>query len=354
MIEISPEELLPENFADFKKQIPDLKIADRLSAENPLKPLLTAIENHRQSGMLFKTIVVLLLTYLTLWVAAAFFRGHPSAWGMLLLLLPVYVGAFLAWKCSPLAPYSLVQILLFFRTRRVLKKAFAERVTEAPKEKRRILKKIMIPFGRHFFLQFGFGHTEQSKSKAEKELTAVKQIVRHILWDRVVLIGGGAVLAVGYYQSAFFLSDAGYGKVNFWSEAAADLIFAGESFGPHLFITFFLLSLAAINLILYSGNIFLPYENARIRQFVAGCPQSLFERFVYLPLLNVFIFAVYLLFMFCAGSGIFALYASAFYLIPGTITILVLLVAFNLIFCFLFRLCVVLLRKTAFFINRFY
>ena len=27
MIEISPEELLPENFADFKKQIPDLKIA---------------------------------------------------------------------------------------------------------------------------------------------------------------------------------------------------------------------------------------------------------------------------------------------------------------------------------------
>lgn len=44
MIEISPEELLPENFADFKKQIPDLKIADRLSAENPLKPLLTAIE----------------------------------------------------------------------------------------------------------------------------------------------------------------------------------------------------------------------------------------------------------------------------------------------------------------------
>ena len=50
MIEISPEELLPENFADFKKQIPDLKIADRLSAENPLKPLLTAIENHRQSG----------------------------------------------------------------------------------------------------------------------------------------------------------------------------------------------------------------------------------------------------------------------------------------------------------------
>lgn len=224
MIEISPEELLPENFADFKKQIPDLKIADRLSAENPLKPLLTAIENHRQSGMLFKTIVVLLLTYLTLLVAAAFFRGHPSAWGMLLLLLPVYVGAFLAWKRSPLAPYSLVQILLFFRTRRVLKKAFAERVTEAPKEKHRILKKIMIPFGRHFFLQFGFGHTEQSKSKAEKELTAVKQIVRHILWDRVVLIGGGAVLAVGYYQSAFFLSDAGYGKVNFWSEAAADLI----------------------------------------------------------------------------------------------------------------------------------
>ena len=74
MIEISPEELLPENFADFKKQIPDLKIADRLSAENPLKPLLTAIENHRQSGMLFKTIVVLLLTYLTLLVAAAFFR----------------------------------------------------------------------------------------------------------------------------------------------------------------------------------------------------------------------------------------------------------------------------------------
>ena len=70
MIEISPEELLPENFADFKKQIPDLKIADRLSAENPLKPLLTAIENHRQSGMLFKTIVVLLLTYLTLLVAA--------------------------------------------------------------------------------------------------------------------------------------------------------------------------------------------------------------------------------------------------------------------------------------------
>ena len=129
-------------------------------------------------------------------------------------------------------------------------------------------------------------------------------------------------MAVGYYQSAFFLSDAGYGKVNFWSEAAADLIFAGESFGPHLFITFFLLSLAAINLILYSGNIFLPYENARIRQF--------------------------------AGSGIFALYASAFYLIPGTITILVLLVAFNLIFCFLFRLCVVLLRKTAFFINWFY
>ena len=100
MIEISPEELLPENFADFKKQIPDLKIADRLSAENPLKPLLTAIENHRQSGMLFKTIVVLLLTYLTLLVAAAFFRGHPSAWGMLLLLLPVYVGAFLAWKLS--------------------------------------------------------------------------------------------------------------------------------------------------------------------------------------------------------------------------------------------------------------
>ena len=92
MIEISPEELLPENFADFKKQIPDLKIADRLSAENPLKPLLTAIENHRQSGMLFKTIVVLLLTYLTLLVAAAFFRGHPSAWGMLVLRLPVYDG----------------------------------------------------------------------------------------------------------------------------------------------------------------------------------------------------------------------------------------------------------------------
>ena len=151
MIEISPEELLPENFADFKKQIPDLKIADRLSAENPLKPLLTAIENHRQSGMLFKTIVVLLLTYLTLLVAAAFFRGHPSAWGMLLLLLPVYVGAFLAWKRSPLAPYSLVQILLFFRTRRVLKKAFAERVTEAPKEKRRILKKIMITVWTAFF-----------------------------------------------------------------------------------------------------------------------------------------------------------------------------------------------------------
>ena len=75
---------------------------------------------------------------------------------------------------------------------------------------------------------------------------------------------------------------------------------------------------------------------------------------LYLPLLNVFIFVIYLWFMFYAGSGIFALYASAFYLIPGTITILVLLVAFNLIFCFLFRLCVVLLRKTAFFINRFY
>ena len=73
MIEISPEELLPENFADFKKQIPDLKIADRLSAENPLKPLLTAIENHRHRH------------FLLMWKECRMLCWRQWHWGCLLL-----------------------------------------------------------------------------------------------------------------------------------------------------------------------------------------------------------------------------------------------------------------------------
>ena len=126
MTDITPEDFLPENFEQFQKQIPGLRISDRLAVGNPLKKLLSHIENKQNNGILFKLICLAWLAYLTFFAGSALYQKHPSAPAMMIMLFSVYAFAVITWKKSPITPYCLPQITLFFKTYSVINRALKQ------------------------------------------------------------------------------------------------------------------------------------------------------------------------------------------------------------------------------------
>lgn len=352
MTNFSSDDLLSENFNKLKSRVPDLKIAYRLCAKNPLKPLVSAIENHQQGGIIFKSLAILLLLYLTAIFAVALFRQHPSAWAVGLLLLPVYGVVALSWCKSPLTPVCLAQLLLPYQIYPVLRKT-AEEIKAAPKQKTISKKKVMFTFWGKFFLKCDFGRLEIIRSKAEQKLLDIKRLVNHVMNDRIIIFVFLLGLTVCYYQIAFYLSDTGYDYSAAWTDFVSDLAFTGDSFSPRIFTTVYLLSLIMINFIAYSGNIFLPYENAEIRKYVLGQSRGFFERFIYIPLLKMIVFLFCVVILVLAATAVSAFYSGRI-VIPEAVSLLATFVAFFIFFHYLFKFTVVLLRKISLLLDYFY
>lgn len=352
MINLSPDDFLPENYEKLKSCVPNLKIAPRLSANNPLKPVISSIENHQRSGQIFKTVVILLLLYLTVIVAVALFQHHPSAWAMVLLLLPVYGVATLSWNKSPLMPSGLAQLLPPYRIYPVLRKA-AENICTASKQKTVSKKKIRLTLWGKFFLKCDFGCVKTTKSQAAQELLEIRRQINRTITDRIIIFVSLLGFAVCYYQIAFYLSDTGYRYSTVWADFISDLTFAGASFSPRIFATIYLLSLVIINFIAYAGNIFLPYENAEIKKYVMGQPQGSFERFIYIPLLKIIIFFSCVIILALGVTAVSAFYSGRI-VIPEAVSLSATFVAFFILFHYLFKFTVVLLRKISLLLDYFY
>lgn len=347
------EELLPEKFDSFKNKIPDLKISETLATGNPLKPLLKHMENHEGSGNLFKAITILLLSYLTFMVVIALSQKHPSAPAMLLLLLPVYGVTFLSWRKSPLAPYSLAQILLPFRVYPLLSKAFKQARSSDDKIEIAAQKPVSIVLFKKFFFKGNLGCLKRICSPEEVNLERVKRVVNRIFTDRVIIFYSLAVFLVVYYQIAFYLNEGAYNQHSNWQNFVNDLTFAQGAFGPKIFPSFFLLSLLAVNFILYSGNIFLPAENRRILKFALGEPQNKFAKYIYIPFLKLIYLIAVIIFLLLGASFVPGLYASEMTSPNGIVIIAVFLATFVIIrYSFIFLTS--MLRKLSLIVNRFY
>lgn len=347
------EELLPEKFEIFKSQIPDLKISSALATDNPFKPLLKHLENHASSGNLFKAIAVLLLSYLTLIVVIALCQKHPSAPAMLLLLLPVYGVTFLSWRKSPLAPYSLAQILLPFRVYPLLSKAFKQARSVDDKIEIAAQKPVNLVLFNKFFFKGNLGCLKRICSPEEMNLERVKRVINRIFTDRVIIFYSLAAFLIAYYQIAFYLNEGAYNQHSNWQNFVNDLTFVQGTFGPKIFPSFFLISLLAINFILYSGNIFLPSEICRILKFALGKPQSKFAKYIYLPLFKLIYLIAVIIFLLFAFSLVPGLYASEM-TSPNGIVIIAVFLAIFVIIRYSFIFLTSMLRKLSLIVNRFY
>ncbi len=341
MIELSPQDLLPKNYDHFKLKIPKLKEAEKLSQKNPLKKLLSKVENYSGHGKLYNSLVCIIFLSFIQMVIRAFVQNHPAKWGMLMLVLPLLGVAYICKHKSPFQIYSLMQIVLL-RGYIVLRKAFHKLPTQEAKWQTN--KKGTLQISSSYELKFDLRHLRPTLTPKQKQIKQIQHKLTQVLMNRAFLLFGAVLGGIFYYQIAFFVAGKDVSSNDKFSSALSDIFMLNADLSPYAFQTMFLLSLVAINFILYSGNIFLPYEYSQVSSYLKSDNKGFFEKWIYMPLLNLSLIFLSLIFLNFLCAFVAIIYTSV-YAIPSMFVIFVLMIAPHIIFYYTFRILVVILRS---------
>ena len=348
MIELSPQTLLPKEYEKFKQQIPNLKLAETLSPRNPLKNLLSKIENYHNHGNFYNLILCLIVFYFILMVVKAFLQEHPTSWGMLMLLLPILGVAYFSRKGSPFKIYSLMQIVLL-RGFDVLNKAF--RKLPAKEAKWHTSKQGTIQISSSYELKFDLRHLHPTLTPKQKQLKQIQKHLIQILKDRCILLFGSILGGIFYYQLAFFVAGDVISQNDKLHSALSDIFMLNAELSPYAFQNMFLLSLVAINFILYSGNVFLPYEYCQVKHYLKSDNKNFFEKWIYTPLINLSLLGIGMVALMFICAFVTIIYTSI-YAIPSMVVICILMITPHIIFYYLFLIFVIVFRYICRFINK--
>lgn len=352
MTDITPEDFLPENFEQFQKQIPGLRISDRLAAGNPLKKLLSHIENKQNNGILFKLICLAWLAYLTFFAGSALYQKHPSAPAMMIMLFSVYAFAVITWKKSPITPYCLPQITLFFKTYSVINRALKQAKEQNTGTKISFRKKIKQTFFNRFFIIANIGKIERLSTEEEKHLLKIRKFVDQVFIDRFLLFLGFFAYIILYCQNALYLSNPGIEHKNAIVNFINDAFLASPSFSSQAFLNFMFLNIICIMFLIYGGNIFAPYQWQKIRKFIKNKPCGKFKKFILRPIIKIiyFLLMLYVFMTLCYGIPVFY---SDFELSGKWIPVLAVFGACAMFFHFSSIAAIIVLRQLALFLNYF-
>lgn len=349
MIELSPKDFLPQNYESFKQQIPNLRIAEHLSSKNPFKRLLSNIENYRRHGTFYNVFLFLMLLCFMQIVVRAFIQNHPSSWGMLLLVLPIFGAAYVSRKSSPFKQESLMQIILL-PCFRILRKAFNSLPRKDPKWQNQ--KKGTIQLSASYELKFELRHLQPTFTPEQRQIKQIKSQLVQILKERAILLLGSILGGIFYYQLAFYVGGNVLSNNDKFASAIIDIFMINAELSPYAFQNMFLLSLLAINFMLYSGDIFLPYEQSKIRQYIKSSKTGFFEKIIYRPLVNLSLIILGLVALIYVGAFTTILYTSI-YAVPAKEVLFVLILAPYFLYHYLFILWVALIRKIGIFFERY-
>ena len=348
MIELSPKDLLPQNYESFKQQIPNLRIAEHLSSKNPLKRLLSNIENYRRHGTFYNVFLFLMLLCFIQIVVRAFIQNHSSSWGMLLLVLPIFGAAYVSRKSSPFKQESLMQIILL-PCFRILRKAFNSLPRKDPKWQNQ--KKGTIQLSASYELKFELRHLQPTFTPEQRQIKQIKSQLVQILKERAILLLGSILGGIFYYQLAFYVGGNVLSNNDKFASAIIDIFMINAELSPYAFQNMFLLSLLAINFILYSGNIFLPYEYFRVKRYLKSDNKNFFEKWIYTPLINLSLLGIGLVALMFICAFVTIIYTSI-YAIPSMVVIFILMITPHIIFYYLFLIFVIVFRHICRFINK--
>lgn len=306
MVEISPSDLLPENYARFKDSIPNLKLSERLSKYNPLKYILKGIENKQTSGILFKLCVLFFLFGMTSIAFFAFCGNQPGSLGLIMLLFPVFGVSIISLEKSPFAPHSIIQIIGGRRAKKIIK---------------------------------------NSEISAEKQ-QEIKKLIKQMTIDRLIITIFLSIFILSYYQIAYYLNDMSFDLNSISTDWFRDKAHSMLLLPADIFIKFLLMSVISINVIVYSGNIFIPYENILISEYIKSGRDNKFKKYIYLPIKKIVWYSLFLIVGFSFSSAIFSL-DKATVITTSSILILFVFWGWAIIIHVLFILIVAVLRTMA-------
>lgn len=353
MTNISPQDLLPENFAELKNNIPNFKTSALLRDKNPFKNFFEKLEENSENGVVFKFLCLLILAYLSMLVAVAFKQEHPSAVSMLLLLLLVYGAAWLFWRRSFFVSDCLAQILPLFKIYSIIGKNLKEAAPAKRQRKLSSCKKIKVVLFDVFFTVISFSRMKPVWTPQEKELLQIKQRINQIVFDRIIIAVCGFIFLIYYLNIAFILSDMGDAGYNLGNGLLEDLMLKGEELGPKFFITYLLLTIFALNFLLYGGNILIPYEHTALIHLAKYRPERKWMGYAWNGIQKAVIFIASLFFFIVFFEVSLSLYLTRSQSV-NSIALLIMFFGFFFGFYFIYKICAFILIRTGLIMDRFY
>lgn len=351
MNNISAYDLLPENFEQIKKKVPNLKISNHLSSGNPLKNFLIKAENKQSSRLFFKITCLAILAYLSFFAGMALHQKHPDAVTILILLLPVYAVAFFSWKHSLLTPYCLAQILSAFRIYPIINDSLKKAENNSQK-KITSIKKIKKTLFNKFFILAHIGTLQKIPNEEETKLLSVRNFVDQIYISRFIGIFGLAIIFICFYQSVFYLTIPVIDTPNVLNDFISDITFATPFFSANAFLNFLILTIISINFILYFRDIFEPYQKKQLLKFIKNKPDGNIKKYIFRPLTQILYFLIIIHLLIFLSVGVKTLYTEP-YSTAKWLPTLTTFALFAIIFYLLSVFCAFIIRKTALFLDIF-